>query len=188
MTTANVLTISRLLAVPVYLYIFFAMGDGYRPLALVVFGLAALTDYFDGFLARRSGTVTEFGKIADPLVDRVLIMSAVIALYIKAAGFLPVWAVAVVVGRDILMLIGAAVVLLNRKSLQIKMAGKVATAIILVALSILTIDKLGNLYLRDVGLALFYLGLAFSLITGLFYLGSGTKLLLSKQGSEEIPV
>lgn len=187
LTAANIITLSRLGAVPVYLYVLFGMPTEHRFLALVVFGLAALTDFFDGYLARKLGSVTEFGKIADPLVDRVLIVTAIISLYVKAAGSIPMWALALAVGRDLVMLVGSAVMLANGKSLKIRMSGKVSTALILFALSLLTLDKLGSVSFRGAGLTTFYAGLVLSLLTGLFYLGWGTKILLSKQGSEGIP-
>lgn len=183
---ANALTISRLVAVPIYLYILFGLGDGYRLLAIVVLALAALTDFFDGYLARKLGCVSEFGKMADPFVDRVLIISVLIALYIKVSGALPLWAVGAVVGRDALMLVGSAAILRSGKRFSVTFAGKLSTAILLTALCLLTLNGLGPVF-NIAGLAAFYIGLALSLVTGLIYVGSGTKLLLSKQGAGEIP-
>ena len=73
---ANVITLFRLFLLPLIFYLIIIGSD----LAVVVFALAALTDLFDGLVARSTGTVTEFGKILDPLTDRLLIISIVAAL------------------------------------------------------------------------------------------------------------
>lgn len=184
-TVANLLTASRLAAVPLFIYLLFAFEDDYRFLALLVYGLAALTDLLDGYVARRTGTVTQFGRIADPLADRILIISGVIALYIKAASRLPLWAVSALVSRDLVMIAGSGLMILSGKHLRIIMAGKASTALTLVALCVLMVDRIGSLELDKIGIALFYAGLAFALFTGLFYIALGTKILLSKQGSEK---
>lgn len=186
-TVANLLTASRLAAVPLFIYLLFAFEGDYRYLALLVFGMAALTDLLDGYIARRTGTVTEFGRIADPLADRILIISGVVALYIKAAGRIPLWAVSALVSRDLIMIAGSGFMILSGKQPRVIMAGKVSTALTLVALCVLMLERIGPLELGKVGLALFYAGLALALFTGLFYFALGTKILLSKQGSEKIP-
>lgn len=89
---ANLLTMSRLVLVPVFLVALFA-GNGTDPLwratAALVFAIASLTDRFDGDLARRRGQVTNFGKIADPIADKALIGAALIGL--SLLGELPWW-------------------------------------------------------------------------------------------------
>lgn len=186
-TWANILTLSRVFAIPVYIYALYTLGDSYPLIPPAIFGAAALTDFFDGYLARRTAKVTEFGKIADPLADRLLIISAMIALYIKSSSLLPLWAVILLVARDVSMLAGSAVLLGRGVSLKISMAGKTSTAIILTALSLLPLEKLGPIAVRPLAIATFYVGLALSLATGLLYAGWGTKILLGKQGTDNIP-
>ncbi|MHB0977629.1 MAG: CDP-alcohol phosphatidyltransferase family protein [Candidatus Aquicultorales bacterium] len=184
----NILTVGRLIAVPVYIYILFGLGDEYRLLAMTVFGAAALTDFFDGYLARRLNAVSEFGKIADPCVDRVLIMSALIALYVKTAGIIPFWTVALVVGRDIAMLLGSGFLLAKGDRPPINMAGKISTTVLLASLCLVTLRTLAGIDFAGIGMPMFYGGVALSLLTGLFYTVWGTKMLLGKQGSARIPV
>ncbi|HEB12742.1 MAG TPA: CDP-alcohol phosphatidyltransferase family protein, partial [Actinobacteria bacterium] len=76
---ANALTFCRLLLIPVVFKLI--LQDS--PLAVLVFGIAALTDLFDGYLARRTNKVTELGRLLDPFVDRLLIAGVVIALVLK---------------------------------------------------------------------------------------------------------
>lgn len=90
---ANVLTVLRILLVPVFVVMFFVAGaqePWWRVGAFVVFAVAMLTDYVDGYLARRLGLVTDFGKIADPIADKAMTGMAFIGLAI-IADFLPAW-------------------------------------------------------------------------------------------------
>ncbi len=84
----NALTILRLIAIPVYAILILTSTDGHSWPAAILFAAAAITDQFDGFLARRWHVESQFGKIADPLADRLLIDVAVILLW--HAGQLPV--------------------------------------------------------------------------------------------------
>jgi CDP-diacylglycerol--glycerol-3-phosphate 3-phosphatidyltransferase len=102
LNVANVLTVSRLLLVPVFVLALFAHdGDSvwWRIAATAVFVVASITDRLDGDLARRHGLVTNFGKIADPIADKALIGSALIGL--SALGELPWWITVVILTREI---------------------------------------------------------------------------------------
>jgi CDP-diacylglycerol--glycerol-3-phosphate 3-phosphatidyltransferase len=99
---ANLLTVLRLLLVPVFLFFLFA-GDGHqsgsRVAAFAVFAVAVITDRLDGWLARTYGLETEFGKLADPIADKLLIGSALIGL--SMLGDLPWWVTVVILVREI---------------------------------------------------------------------------------------
>jgi len=99
---ANILTVIRLLLVPVFVWALVARNGqdvDWRLGAFAIFALAAITDRFDGELARRWGLVTAFGTIADPIADKALIGSALIGL--SALGLLPWWVTVVILGREI---------------------------------------------------------------------------------------
>jgi CDP-diacylglycerol--glycerol-3-phosphate 3-phosphatidyltransferase len=96
---ANVLTLVRILLVPVFVVCLFAGGTGWRLAALAVFCVASLTDLLDGRLARSRGLVTDFGKIADPIADKALTGAALISLTVL--GELPGWVTAVILIREI---------------------------------------------------------------------------------------
>jgi CDP-diacylglycerol--glycerol-3-phosphate 3-phosphatidyltransferase len=96
---ANVLTVVRILLVPVFVACLLAGGTVWRLAALVVFGVASLTDLLDGRLARRRGLVTDFGKIADPVADKALTGAALICL--SALGELPWWVTGVIMFREL---------------------------------------------------------------------------------------
>ena len=96
---ANVLTVVRILLVPVFVACLLAGGTAWRLAALVTFCVASLTDLLDGRLARRRGLVTDFGKIADPVADKALTGAALICL--SALGELPWWVTGVIMFREI---------------------------------------------------------------------------------------
>ena len=100
----NALTVARLLLIPLFVALMVKAGDTYTWPAGVIFGIAGVTDQIDGFLARRWHVESRFGKIADPLADRLMIDAAVIMLVI--ADRLPWPALAVIVARDALLLAG----------------------------------------------------------------------------------
>lgn len=99
---ANLLTVLRILLVPVFLLFLFA-GGGHqttsRIAAFVVFAVAVITDRLDGSLARNYGMVTEFGKLADPIADKMLVGAALIGLSILSD--LPWWVTVLILAREI---------------------------------------------------------------------------------------
>ncbi len=95
---ANLLTFGRLLAVPLFIWL---MVDGDRGWALVVFGLAAITDWLDGFLARRFNLRTALGVFIDPLADKLLILSAFVVC--TRQGQVPLWLTLMAFARELLV-------------------------------------------------------------------------------------
>ncbi|MBD3348490.1 MAG: CDP-alcohol phosphatidyltransferase family protein [Candidatus Eisenbacteria bacterium] len=104
----NLLSLLRLGLVPVVLWL---VAGEERAWAVAVLLAMALTDGLDGFVARRTGRVTELGKVLDPLADKVAVDS--VLLFLAVRGEFPVWALSVVLGRDVA--IGAAAVLVARR-------------------------------------------------------------------------
>jgi CDP-diacylglycerol--glycerol-3-phosphate 3-phosphatidyltransferase len=99
---ANVLTMARLLLVPVFVALLFAAGGHdpkWRSVAWASFAVAMITDLFDGELARRKGLVTDFGKIADPIADKAIMGSALIGL--SVLGDLYWWITVVILAREL---------------------------------------------------------------------------------------
>lgn len=102
-TLANIITILRLSLVPFFFAVLIT-GEN-NVLAFVLFAVAASTDWLDGQIARRTGTVTELGKAIDPVVDRLLIASGLVGLYIQHR--VPLWILSVLLLRDFYLLAGA---------------------------------------------------------------------------------
>lgn len=98
MNLPNKLTILRIIMIPVCLG-FWALG--LPILSAVVFALAAATDFLDGYIARKQKIVTTFGKFADPVADKILVLTAMI--FLAASGRLPAWAVSIVAARELMV-------------------------------------------------------------------------------------
>ncbi|MDU0349246.1 CDP-diacylglycerol--glycerol-3-phosphate 3-phosphatidyltransferase [Actinomyces sp. MRS3W] len=96
---ANALTVLRLILVPVFVWLMLQPGDVLRMIATVVFIVAAVTDKLDGQLARSRGLITSFGKIADPIADKALTLSAFILL--SVAGRLWWWVTIIIIVREL---------------------------------------------------------------------------------------
>ena len=99
---ANLLTMSRMGLVPVFVFALFTRGGSdpaWRVTAAVVFGVASLTDRLDGDLARRHGLITKFGTIADPIADKALIGAALVGL--SMLGELAWWVTLLIAGREL---------------------------------------------------------------------------------------
>ena len=100
-TLANKLSLLRIVLSPVFFLLIVAGGSLPRQISLAVFLLAAMTDWYDGVIARRSGTVTNFGKFLDPLADKFLTSAAFLAF--AWLGYVPWWMVIIIVFRDIVI-------------------------------------------------------------------------------------
>lgn len=98
MNTANKLTMLRVFMIPAFLAVLYIGFPASRYVALVIFALASLTDLIDGYIARSRDQVTDFGKFMDPLADKVLVVAAL--LWFAERGFMPAWAVLIVVIRE----------------------------------------------------------------------------------------
>jgi cardiolipin synthase len=161
-TLPNALSLLRLFMVPLVVALLLARSDG---LAAAFFVLAAATDFLDGRIARRAGP-TRLGRILDPVADRLMLSSVAVVLAVR--GLLPAWAVAILVGRDLLALAGSLVV---GSKIRVNRVGKAATAVLMGAVALVVIIP-GVV----VGEIMFYAGFGLSIVAGLMYLGSVRRL------------
>lgn len=101
MNLPNKLTVSRLILTFVFMYSVFYPGLVAKALAIFFFALAALTDYLDGRIARKRNLITDFGKLMDPIADKILVLSAFIAF--MGLGLMPAWMIIIILGRELLI-------------------------------------------------------------------------------------
>ena len=135
MNLPNKLTCIRVLLVPLYLLLYYAPFAAGRYLALVVFILASLTDYADGYLARRDHLITDFGKFMDPLADKLLVGAALIAFVDK--GELAGWICILLIAREFIIS-GFRLVAANRGIvIAAGWSGKVKTVVQMVLIIVL---------------------------------------------------
>lgn len=128
----NLVTLVRLLCLPVFLYVLFVLDEPV-PAALILGALSA-TDWVDGYLARRLNQVSEFGKIFDPTVDRLLFIVALTSIMIDDA--MPLWFGLAVLAREILVgsMMAIATLVYKMPRIDVTYLGKVATALLMFAI------------------------------------------------------
>ena len=188
-TISNFITFTRLILTGVFLYLF--VTDFNRYVALVIYAVAASTDWLDGQIARMTKTVSWLGKLLDPIVDRALLFCGVVGLVAREE--LPLWICLAIVGRDIYLFLGNFVVKRDHKRpIDVVFVGKLATALLmsgftLMLLGLPVLDGLGivpdsltwlpGLNCTPVPLGIFfvYAGVCCSLLTGLVYTVKGLQ-------------
>jgi CDP-diacylglycerol--glycerol-3-phosphate 3-phosphatidyltransferase len=134
----NLLTIGRLILIPVFVVLVLISDGGHSWPAAIVFGVAGVTDQIDGWLARRWHVESEFGKIADPLADRLMIDAAVILLW--HAGRLP-WVALAIPARDLALIAGYKLVVGRGYELAVNFAGKAATWLLYASLAFIMVTS-----------------------------------------------
>jgi CDP-diacylglycerol--glycerol-3-phosphate 3-phosphatidyltransferase len=160
----NALTVLRFAAIPVFLWLYLEADDGPAWGAGVFFAGAAITDQIDGFLARRWHVESRFGTIADPLADRLMIGAAVIGMW--ATGRIPLVAAAVILGRDLVLVLGYKLLAPRGLELEVTFLGKLATWILYAALCFLLVTEEGTTW----PLVILWIGIALALGAGFQYL------------------
>lgn len=165
----NALTVARLALIPVFVVLM--VRAGHRPSwpAGLVFGIAGITDQVDGFLARRWGVESHFGKLADPLADRLMIDAAVILLF--AYDRLPWAGLAVILGRDVVLLAGSGLLASRGLEIDVNVVGKAATWVLYAAILFRIVTRPATHW----PVVLLWVGIALALVAGVFYIVSAWR-------------
>jgi CDP-diacylglycerol--glycerol-3-phosphate 3-phosphatidyltransferase len=141
----NVLTVGRILLVPILVTVLFTKVPGKEWLGLGLFLAAALTDFLDGFIARRTGHVTRLGKLLDPAADKILMASAFISLVELNPTVTPAWMVSLILARDFAVGALRNVAASEGEVIAAGWSGKLKTGVQIVAVSLLIIhNQLGD--------------------------------------------
>ena len=165
----NALTIARLALIPLFVVLMVQAGHDPSWSAGVVFGLAGITDQVDGFLARRWHVESQFGKVADPVADRLMIDAAVILLAVYDR--LPWAGLVVIVGRDVLLLAGSRLLAPRGIEIEVNIVGKAATWILYAAIFFRIVTDPATQW----PLVLFWVGLALALVAVVFYIRTARR-------------
>lgn len=173
----NVLSLFRLLLVPVFLVVFFFSGDGNHIGALVVFLIASFTDVLDGIIARKTNQITSYGVVLDPLADKLLKAATLIAFAVS--GIIPVWLTVVLIVIDTAMII-TGVCLYNKKiTIPSNFFGKAGTFITSIGLVLCFFDK----SLNGWNLYILYAGLIIIVISVIVYILKNYKRVFNLEKS-----
>jgi cardiolipin synthase len=158
MNVPNILTASRFVLIPLFLFLYL---NNQSNAALCTLLVAGLTDFLDGYIARRSGQVTVTGSMLDPLADKLMMLTIVFALLIK--NVLPWAAFAVMAFRELVMIIGSAVYhFRGLKTVPANLFGKATTVLYYAAILLMFLELPG-------GVAVLWCGIALSFVTSVVY-------------------
>ena len=133
----NALTVLRLALIPLFIAVFLAAEDGSSLTAAIIFAIAGITDQLDGWLARRWQVESRFGRLADPLADRLMIDAAVILLWLDDK--LPWPAALIIVARDVILIGGYRLLVPHGYELSVSKLGKAATWLLYCSLGFLIV-------------------------------------------------
>ena len=175
MNIPNLLTLLRILLIP--LMVIFLMG-GRKDYALLVFISAAISDGLDGFIARVFKQKTQFGAYIDPIADKLLIGTSYVTLAIL--NYMPGWVAVVVISRDVIILAGLAVLLLNNRPITIRplLDSKLTTLMqLLLVLYFLSSDYQALNFLHPAELYLIFCTAAITMFSGFHYIVLGFSIL-----------
>ena len=191
MTTANIITILRILLVPFFvvevLYYARTGNETHRWLAIATFAVAASCDGVDGYVARRFNQRSELGAILDPLADKILLVSGIVVLSMQTDPYLrpiPLWLTGTIISQDMLLLVGLVVIqmMVGKVKVRPRILGKIATVLQM------TVVLWG--LLKWEGRWLLYLCLGAALctgISGLLYVWDGIRQLSAHPASSPAP-
>jgi cardiolipin synthase (CMP-forming) len=178
LTAANQLTLLRMLLIPAFIVLIVEEERGW---ALAIFALAGVTDALDGVIARRAGQKTTLGAWLDPMADKLMLVSAFVVLTLPNLGLankLPLWLTALVISRDVCIVVTVAIVNLaiGRRTFRPSIFGKIATGVYIVTISLAMLyNYLGyHAFIVDVAI---YASLAMTLLSGFHYVWHASRLL-----------
>lgn len=168
LTLANKITLSRILLVPFVVVLLYFPGPVSCSLATIVFIIASLTDWMDGYVARKSNTVTSIGKFLDPLADKVLICSMLI-MFVKWQ-WVPAWVVIVIVCRELVVTGLRAIAIDEGIVLAADKFGKAKTVLQILAIIPLALHyPIAGISLWPFGIFLLYIAMILAVFSGANY-------------------
>ena len=187
MNLPNLLTIVRMALVPVFI-VFFYLGQGgaqiFSILAFLIFVIASATDALDGHIARKHNLITNFGKLMDPLADKILTTAAFIVFV--DVGFVPAWMVIVILAREFAITGLRAVAASEGVVIAADLSGKLKTVFQMVAVCVILLaGAIGQFqwafpfqsFLSGLGMILIWIAVLLTIYSGIEYLWKGRKLL-----------
>lgn len=174
---ANLLTLFRIALIPVFVLIFFLPFHWTPPATMAIFALASITDWFDGFLARRLNLGSPFGAFLDPVADKLMIATALVLLVMDVKTGFPAWCVAVpaaiIIGREITIsaLREWMAEMGERTTVAVSFLGKFKTAIQMIAVGFLLYRwQINGIPIYTIGLVLLFIAAILTLWSMYIYL------------------
>ena len=176
LNTANILTLSRIAAIPLVVACFWLDRGWSQWLSMILFVIAAVTDWFDGYFARRYHQISRFGRFLDPIADKLLVAAALLML-VDAATLhgIHVLAALIILAREILVSGLREFLAELRVGLPVSQLAKWKTAVQMTAIAFLLVGDAAFPIVTTLGLWLIWIAAALTLITGYDYLRTGLR-------------
>jgi CDP-diacylglycerol---glycerol-3-phosphate 3-phosphatidyltransferase len=174
MNLPNVITLSRMLLIPFFVLIYLVPAKGTYLLASALFGLAALTDWLDGYLARRLKQTTPFGAFLDPVADKLIVVSALVVLIGHHADLWLTLPGIIIIGREIVIsALREWMAEMNRRGIVgVRWIGQVKTTVQMIAIVVLLANPPGSSPLLAVGYVMLYVAAVLTLWSMVSYMRS----------------
>ncbi len=139
----NIITSFRFLLVPIYIGVFYSTMENSLLYATLIFALAGITDVLDGYIARKYDLVTKLGTILDPLADKSMQLTVLITFTTK--GYIPLWAIAIIGIKEIIMIIGGGILYLGKNDAVIPSDkyGKFGTVLFYITIFVIAFNPNG---------------------------------------------
>ncbi|HET7870763.1 MAG TPA: CDP-alcohol phosphatidyltransferase family protein [Actinomycetota bacterium] len=178
-TLPNALSVARILLTPAFVWLIVDRDTTFT--GLLLFGVVVSTDWLDGYVARRTGQVSDVGKMLDPTADRLAIAAGLVALVVR--GAFPLWAALLILVRDVGIVIAGMLLLVVRKvRIEVRFVGKLATFSLVVAIGLIAWGNLGYAFpaaARAVGWAIYVAGIVEYYLATVLYAGDLRRALES---------
>lgn len=145
----NLISFLRIMLVPVFWVVFWSSGTHQLTLGMGILALAGLTDIVDGYIARKYGMVTELGKILDPLADKLMVITAIFALY--QIRLLPVWLLILIIAKESCIIVGSLFIMFGYKvRVSASKYGKAATVSLYIAIFYAAFNLTGSIFITAI--------------------------------------
>ncbi|HBL83263.1 CDP-diacylglycerol--glycerol-3-phosphate 3-phosphatidyltransferase [Congzhengia sp.] len=165
MNIPNMLSILRLVMVPVFILVFLIEGEQ-KTAAAAIFILASATDVLDGYIARKYNMTTKIGQLLDPLADKLMQIAVVVTML--CAKMVPLWFVLVLASKELLMIVGGAFLFAKKTFVKSNVFGKLNTVAMFCAMVILLIFSVTNVTLKNVMLGVVVVTNAAAIVSYLY--------------------
>jgi CDP-diacylglycerol--glycerol-3-phosphate 3-phosphatidyltransferase len=182
----NTLTVSRIILIPVLVLVFYIPFENHKLVAAAIFGLAAITDWFDGYLARKLAQMTEFGAFLDPVADKLMVAVALVLLVEQHDTIIFTLAACIIIGREIVIsaLREWMAELGERTSVAVSYIGKVKTTFQMIAIvALLALSPNSEAWLLGPAYLMLYAAAVLTLWSMVIYLRAAWKVILERQAT-----
>jgi CDP-diacylglycerol--glycerol-3-phosphate 3-phosphatidyltransferase len=186
----NSLTVSRIIMVPILVLVFYWPFENHKLVAAGLFGLAAITDWVDGYLARKLGQMTEFGAFLDPVADKLMVVIALVLLVEQHDTIIFTLAACVIVGREIVIsaLREWMAELGERTSVAVSYIGKVKTTFQMIAIvALLALAPDSETWMLGIAYFMLYTAAILTLWSMVVYLRAAWNVILERQEKQAKP-